>query len=423
MFDVVRIHRQTLMLGAGVLALLFVGVADVSAQSSGSSVPVNTVTVEQTGHDGVIGTWELLMPDQTSVRFSSASHKVTVYKTGNYTLFATSPEGMSATTSLYKGDTLVSTVARPQVSFTIVDGDPEYKITLNYVLSRTGDVGVNSSPSGVPFTLKGPNDMEIEGETPFSLLGTPVGQYVVQYMPTGCVQPRPQSQLLQKDGRLNFSFALSCDAFEAPEEKHSPDEVRAIVGGENISFVDVPQSSWFAPFVFTIVKSGVMSGYKDEAGNPLGMFGPNNSVTIGELAKLAHGIAGIDETQTKTRPENRMAAGEWFEPYIASAEALDWQIYQDSRIDLMRPATRSEVIITLMQALDIDLKWPKGDLFADITRRTPFASVIETAARLKIVSGSSDEQGRSVFLPDAPINRAEIAKILSILIDQYKRAK
>ncbi|MBI3331538.1 S-layer homology domain-containing protein [Candidatus Peregrinibacteria bacterium] len=421
--DVARLHRHAFLLGAGVLALL-VFAPVTFAQGTGSSIPVNTVTVEQTGHEGTIGTWELLMPDQTSVRFKSANHTVTVYKTGNYTFFATSPEGMSAKVTLFKGDTIVTSLDRPQVSFVVSEGEPPYKISINYVLSRTGDVGINSTPSGVPFEVKGPNNMTIEGTTPYSLLHTPVGQYVVQYLPPGCIKPRPQSQLLQKDGRLNFQLTIECDALPIPEhEEEDSDEVKAIVGGENVTFTDVPQSGWFAHYVFTVVKGGVMSGYKDPQGNPVGRFGPENPVTTGELAKLAHEVAGIDEEKTNTRAQNRMAAGEWFAPYIASAEALDWLIYQDTQIDLLRPATRGEVIVTLLQALDIPLEWPKGDLFIDVTRRTTYSAAIETAARAKIVSGSTDEQGKLLFRPQAPINRAEIAKILSILIDEYKRAK
>ena len=211
---------------------------------------------------------------------------------------------------------------------------------------------------------------------------------------------------------------------EEEVEEEDDDSVDISVGGESVNFSDVPQSAWFAPYVFAVVKTGVMSGYKDAAGNPLGKFGPENSVTTGELAKLAHEIAGIDETDTKTRAENPGAKGEWFEPYIASAESLDWLIYQDPTLDLLRPATRGEVIVTLLQALDIPLLWPKGTIFTDVHRRIPYAAAIETAAKKKIVSGEGTvDAPRGLFHPADPINRAEIAKILSILIDQFKRAK
>lgn len=397
------------------------------ANAAGSGTIINTVTIEQTGPSGTVGSWTLLTPDQTSLKFSTATHTISVYKTGNYTLFAQSPAGMSAKVFLYKGGALVTSVDRPQISFVIAEGDAPLRITLNYVLSRTGNVSVNSDPSGIPFELKGPNDWSITGITPYAITSTPVGQYVIQYLPPGCVQPKPQSQLLQKDGRLNFGIAISCATLQIDKEEtveENDDSVNMMVGGENVNFSDVPQSSWFAPYVFAVVKTGVMSGYKDADGNPLGKFGPENAVTIGELAKLAHEIAGIDEAEVDTPAENRGARGEWFEPYVASAESLDWLIYQDPKLDLLRPATRGEVIITLLQALDVPLLWPKGKIFTDVFRRTPFAAAIETAATKKIVSGEGTvEAPRGLFHPGDPINRAEIAKILSILIDQFKRAK
>ena len=88
----------------------------------------------------------------------------------------------------------------------------------------------------------------------------------------------------------------------------------------------------------------------------------------------------------------------------------------------MRSATRGEVLVTLLQSLDIRLEWQKGDVFEDVSPRTPYAGAIETAAHDKIVSGHTDEFGVTLgtFGPIDPVNRAEMAKILSRILEIYK---
>ena len=38
-------------------------------------------------------------------------------------------------------------------------------------------------------------------------------------------------------------------------------------------------------------------------------------------------------------PENPAALGQWFSPFITSAEARGWEVFQDTTIDPLRPAT------------------------------------------------------------------------------------
>ncbi|OGJ55892.1 hypothetical protein A2706_05285 [Candidatus Peribacteria bacterium RIFCSPHIGHO2_01_FULL_51_35] len=393
-----------------------------------SGTVIGSIAIEQIGPSPALGTWTLLQPDQTSIKMSTKTYTAEVTLPGNYTLFVEPPEGMSAKVYLYKGTELVKTLDRPQISFVLAEGDA-YRISVNYILSRTGDVSINSYPSGIPFRLEGPNKITVNDKTPYALEGTPEGQYTVRYYPKGCVEPRPKSLLLQKDGRLAFTINLSCetlviDETSASKKEVSEEEKTVTVGAGDgaINFTDVPQQAWFAPYVFTVVKTGIVSGYKNEYGQPMGKFGPENLVTVGELAKMAHELAGIDENDITARPENRMAIGEWFSSYVASAEQLFWLLFQDTSLDLQRPATRGEVLVTLYQALDIPIFWPHGDVFTDVSVRTPYGGAIEKAAEDGIVSGAAGTDGEStgMFHPLENINRAEMAKILSLMIDTYK---
>lgn len=421
---------QTLWSCGVLLACAGIALTLPAPVEAASGVTIATVTIEQLSPIEATGKWTLLMPNRQSLKMSTATYQVNLQSAGSHTLFAEPPSGMSARIALYRGGSTVPerTVEQPQMSFTVAEGDT-FMIKITYLLTRTGDVAINSNPSGVPFELSGPDGMTLEGVTPHALKNVPEGQYTVRYLPEGCITPRPQSLQLKKDGRLAFNINISCATLEIVEKEReerigpstSFDFVSVRIGTQTVVFEDVPLSAWFAPYVFRVAKAGVISGYRDTDGNLLGRFGPENNVTVAELAKLAHEVAGIDERETDQEPQNRRARGQWFSPYVASAEQRDWVLYRDRELDPSRASTRGEVLVTLLQALDIALAWPKGEMFRDVSRTTPYAAAIETAAADGIVSGSTDAIGNQtgLFNPAASVNRAEIAKILGLVMEVY----
>jgi hypothetical protein len=57
------------------------------------------------------------------------------------------------------------------------------------------------------------------------------------------------------------------------------------VGDTPIILTDVPVEAWFAPYVRDM--SGIISGYSSSAGEPLGLFGPADNVTLSmQLVKI-----------------------------------------------------------------------------------------------------------------------------------------
>jgi hypothetical protein len=150
------------------------------------------------------------------------------------------------------------------------------------------------------------------------------------------------------------------------------------------------------------------------------MFGPGNNVTVAELVKIAHKIAGISEREISGPVLNTRASGTWFERFVASAEQRGWVLFMDTSLDPGRAATRAEVVVTLLQALDIPLRWQKGMVFADVSARSPFAAAIETAAADGLVSGLPGDNDLPSFGPGQPINRAELSKIIALAIELYR---
>ena len=374
----------------------------------------------------MFGKWNLLSQSGVSRGGALESETAKNLPAGSYTFLVDPPDGATSTLRLYRGNTELKTEEHTQMSFTMNEGDSLHMV-INHVFNRTGQVSVQTDPPGVHYRLSGPNEQRYEGDTPGSYLNVPAGQYSVTFdaLP-GCIKPAPKSLLLEKDSRVSFTLKISCDqATQMREEEKSPEEkkfVTVTLDGVTTSFGDVPQTAWFAPYVFEVARKNVLSGYRDDTGKLTGIFGPENNVTIAELAKIAHRVASIDETDNRLPSENPDIQKQWFAPFMASAEQLGWTIYSDASIDAERPATRGEVLVTLLQVLNVPIQWQKGTIFTDVTARTPFAAAIETAAAVKIVSGKQDDKGKDtgLFGPVDAINRAEMAKIVDNAISILK---
>ena len=195
------------------------------------------------------------------------------------------------------------------------------------------------------------------------------------------------------------------------------------IDGKIVTLGDVPGSAWFASYVLDAALGGIVSGYKDGEGNPTGQFGPGNSVTIEELAKIALRSASINVSSCGTTLKNPLAVGRWSAAFLQCAESRGFVIFSDGSVDPVRPATRSEVVVTMLQAFELPFVSVVGEerVFRDVQGSTQFASAIERAANDGIVSGTTDEAGSPTgyFFPDDPVNRAEIAKIISLVLQVY----
>jgi hypothetical protein len=193
----------------------------------------------------------------------------------------------------------------------------------------------------------------------------------------------------------------------AAQERSSPSSCGSM------SFADVPQSSWFAAYVYALATDGVVCGYRDSSGQPTGLFGPGNSVTEAEILKMTL-IIGNKNVATNDRPKNLSARGDWSAPYVAEAERLGLAVYTPD-LDIHRPATRGEVIKTVLEAFGVTIV-TGANPFHDLPPGSAFTPAIETAYKLGLISGDTDAQGHPIgtVRPNAPVNRAEAAKIIAV---------
>ena len=243
---------------------------------------------------------------------------------------------------------------------------------------------------------------------------------------------------LSEDERQETYLELNSD-FEASEqmfpEEDLPEREQTTIREETISsehvFIryqgipiileDVPIDSWFAVYVRDMVERGIVSGYKDVDGKPTGQYGPADDVTIEQLAKIAVESAGIDAENCSSEPKNLSASGSWSVAYISCAESLRWTIYSEAIVDVKRPATRTEVVTTVLQAFQREFEPATGDVFEDVSSTMALREAVETAALDGLVSGYTDENGNPTgfFGPQENVNRAETAKIVSLALQIY----
>lgn len=187
---------------------------------------------------------------------------------------------------------------------------------------------------------------------------------------------------------------------------------------QNVAVVykDVPVDAWFAPYVSLLIEEDIAQGYKDESGKPKGEFGVTNPVTYAEVAKMVLEAAGKDLKKAGT-PRNASAKGTWASPYVALAESLRMSVYTPS-LDVMKPATRGEVIQSILEAFGIPVKAKNIATFSDLPENHPHAQAIGVAYLYGLIDGDTNPDGtpKGTVRPDDQVNRAEVAKIIALAL-------
>lgn len=230
------------------------------------------------------------------------------------------------------------------------------------------------------------------------------------------------------------SFDASVELFPAVETEGSPieeqrDERTAEflvirVGAREVVLRDVPMKEWFAPYVRSIAELQLVSGYRDAQGMPTGLFGPADPVTLEQMVKVAVLATGIDATACALPPANISASGAWSASYVACAEKREWAVFSDATADLRRPATREEVVMTMLQAFkkEFDVE-PASITFTDVEKTGLYAPAIAKASADGVISGYTDGEGNltGLFGPKNNVTRAEFSKIVSVALQLYAK--
>lgn len=244
---------------------------------------------------------------------------------------------------------------------------------------------------------------------------------------------RTEENMQSADAQMSITAELFPDTGEVEEgneleerrDERTSEYVSVQIDGKLTIFKDVPRTAWFAPYVRDVADKGIVSGYRDAEGRATGFYGPGDNVTLEQVAKVLVYASGKDLDTCGKSTLNLTASGSWSGSFVGCAEFSHWSVYEDGSADMHRPATRSEVIITLLQAFDVKIgeRSVSDSGFTDVTTTTLFGGAIEQAKNDGIVAGYTDAQGmpNGFFGPEDPVTRAEFAKIITNGMQRYGR--
>lgn len=198
------------------------------------------------------------------------------------------------------------------------------------------------------------------------------------------------------------SFPSSCSEKTLPTKNK---KLLMSVDNQSVVFADIPVAEWYACPVWGVIERRIFSGYRDEGGNPSGLYGPGDSITLGQLAKVATQLRGIEVTGVTTGKK-------WAASYMSAAEKMGLTAFT-KKLNPDMPATRGAVIQTLLEALKIPMQDSSAPFF-DVPADSMYSKAVSTGTILGIVSG---DDNANTFRPNAPINRAEVAKMIVMALE------
>ena len=202
------------------------------------------------------------------------------------------------------------------------------------------------------------------------------------------------------------SIAYAIDAQWELAEKAVQEYVAELA---KYTFTDVPDDIWYAPYVKSAARSGLVKGKSE------GVFAPDASMTIAEAITLAARFeAALYED---IDPAEGKIGKRWYYPYIWYARERGIPCdYEDYNAKITREEF-AHIFATLYknhknlydEAGIVALNDVPDGFIPDVAKDDDFADDIYTLYRLGVLSGSDSKRS---FLPDSNIKRSEVAAIL-----------
>ena len=191
----------------------------------------------------------------------------------------------------------------------------------------------------------------------------------------------------------------------------APDYTVALAGLEKtMPFADLEEGKWYTPYVLKMYDLGVVNGL------PGGLFGPTDTVTRGQVAKMLFEMSGgISVNYLMTFTDVNQEA--WYAEGVSWCAAMGIAQGADGKFSPDAPITRQDLAVMLMRYQE---KVVKTDLPADAEApafldneqiASYAAEAIYKLQKAGIVQGSEGK-----FNPLGNASRGELCKMLSGLV-------
>ncbi|MCF7836330.1 S-layer homology domain-containing protein [Candidatus Gracilibacteria bacterium] len=184
-------------------------------------------------------------------------------------------------------------------------------------------------------------------------------------------------------------------------------DMRAAAG--KTTFQDIQSDIWFAPFVAELASKKIMSGYSD------GSFQPAQYLNRAEVVKIATTAFSLPvSTNLTEKPFSDVPTDAWFAPFVAAVKNSG---VVSADAPNFRPddfVNRAEALKILLLASGLELPTKASfSKFNDVPYNDWFIRFVNFAETNGIIDGFAD----GTFRPAGLVNRAEIAKIVSVLLE------
>lgn len=181
----------------------------------------------------------------------------------------------------------------------------------------------------------------------------------------------------------------------------------------NQTFNDVPPDAWFFPYVQELVEDGVVDSNFDN-------YRPADLVNRAEMAKLAIEASGIPLETASAAPFNDVPLGQWYTNYVYTAEkngvVSGYKNESGALTGFYGPGNnlnRAEASKIIVNAFALPEDMSGAPHFPDVKSSDWFYIFVESNFNAGVVNGYPDGS----FRPANPINRAEIAKMVSLAME------
>jgi hypothetical protein len=193
-----------------------------------------------------------------------------------------------------------------------------------------------------------------------------------------------------------------------------------------LPFSDVGEEDWFYPYVRYMYCEGVVSGYPD------GTFRPNASTTRGQTAKIVTLAFGFD-INTEGGPHfSDVGEVSTFYPYIETLYNLEViSGYGDGTFGPNNTITRGQIAKVVVGAAAVAdppnwaLDPPPTNTFEDVPVGSTFFAYVEAAAWHGLLqgypcgsppAGPCGPDSKPYFLPYSNATRAQISKVVYLAV-------
>lgn len=172
------------------------------------------------------------------------------------------------------------------------------------------------------------------------------------------------------------------------------------------SFSDISDVPWAAEYIYMLLGKGIISPSDDNT------FRPNDNITRAEFAKMTAVMLGLEEDKSSDAVFDDVRADDWYFGYVSA-------LYKKGIVNGMTDTvfgaenniSRQDICTILARAMDVGIA--DGAKFADDELIAEYA--YDAVYKLKnkgCINGYED----NTFRPNAGASRAEVAKIMGMLI-------